>query len=421
MFVDMNAYFASAEQQMRPELRRKPIAVAAVDADTTCCIAVSYEAKHYGIKTGTPVWLAKKFCPHIQIIEARPARYLQIHEEIIEAVKSCALFEKVFSIDEMSCRLAIQERDPPAAIALAKQVKRAIAAQVGEHLRCTVGLAPNRFLAKVATDMQKPDGLVVIDESDLPDKLFSLELIDLPGLGQQMLKRMHAHGIRSVKQLCEASESKLTEAWHGIVGRYWWHWLRGHDLPDPPTRHRSVGHSHVLPPAQRNDQDAHAVLIRMITKAAVRLRKMNYWAQRMEIYISYSFREDGWSADVPLGMCQDTLSMVQAFCNLWPHRPKGAAPTQVAITLLNLVPNQNASQPLFSAERNRVRLSKAIDALNEKFGHHTVYFAGMHEALDSAPMRIAFSRVPEKYEDEEEWNRKRKLKTPRRQACQEFK
>jgi DNA polymerase-4 len=127
----------------------------------------------------------------------------------------------------------------------------------------------------------------------------------------------------------------------------------------------------------------------------------------MEIYISYSFREEGWTAEVPLGTCQDTLSMVQAFCDIWQWRPKGTAPTQVAVTLLNLVPNQNASMPLFSAERNRIRLSRAIDALNEKFGHHTVYFGGMHDALGSAPMRIAFSRVPDAdCEDDEDAVRK---------------
>ncbi|HEY1628798.1 MAG TPA: hypothetical protein VGF52_03000, partial [Tepidisphaeraceae bacterium] len=417
MFVDMNSYFASCEQQLRPELRHKPIAVGAVDVDTTCCIAVSCEAKHYGIKTGTPIWLAKKWCPHIRIIEARPPLYVELHEKIVKAVQSCALFEKIFSIDEMSCRLATQERDPPAAIALAKEVKRAIRTQVGEYLRCTVGLAPNRFLAKIATDMQKPDGLVVINESDLPHKLFPLQLTDLAGIGQQMEKRLHAHGIRTVRHLYEASESELMSAWGGIVGRYWWHWLRGHDLPDPPTRHRTVGHSHVLPPNQRNDQDAQAVLIHLITKAAARLRRLDHWAQRMEIYISYSFREEGWSADVPLGTCRDTLSMVQAFCELWKHRPqKNGAPTQVAITLFNLVPNQNTSMPLFPAERNRIRLSQAIDALNKKFGLQTIYFAGMHSALESAPMRIAFSRVPDAaYEDSEgkTWKSKKKKGFPR--------
>ncbi|HMB94458.1 MAG TPA: hypothetical protein VKK61_00305 [Tepidisphaeraceae bacterium] len=396
----MNAFLASSEQQLRPELRGKPIAVGAVDCDTTCCIAVSYEAKPYGIKTGTPIWLAKKLCPQIQIVEARPPLYVELHNKIVEAVQSCALFEKVFSIDEMSCRLATQERDPPAAIALAKEVKRAIYTKAGKYLRCTVGLAPNRFLAKVATDMQKPDGLVVIDDSDLPHKLFSLELIDLCGIGQQMLKRMHRHGIQTVQQLCEASEAELVEVWESVLGRYWWHWLRGHDLPDPPTRHRTVGHSHVLPPDLRNDRDAHAVLIRLISKAAVRLRSMNYWAQRMEIYVSYSFQEEGWTADIPLGLCQDTLSMVQAFCDVWRYRPKEGTPTQVAITLLNLVPNQSAANPLFPQEQNRIRLSRAIDTLNERFGHHTIYFAAMHGALDSAPMRIAFSRVPDASEND---------------------
>ncbi|HWB53548.1 MAG TPA: hypothetical protein VG722_05125, partial [Tepidisphaeraceae bacterium] len=282
LFIDMNSFFASAEQQARPELRGKPVAVAAVDVDSTCCIAASYEAKRLGIRTGTPVWQARR-CRGMQIVAARPDVYVRIHHQIIRAVESCIPVQAVHSIDEMSCRLTLAEQPPGVAVELARQIKRAIRRQVGECLTCSIGLAPNRLLAKVATDMQKPDGLTVIRQRDLPQILYPLRLDDLPGIGLRMLKRLNSFGIATIEHLYSFSEMQLREIWGGVVGQRWWHWLRGHDLPEAPTRRSTVGHSHVLPPELRNDEGACAVLVRMIHKVAARLRRLNYWAGKMEI------------------------------------------------------------------------------------------------------------------------------------------
>ncbi|MEA2707782.1 MAG: polymerase, partial [Phycisphaerales bacterium] len=163
LYLDMNSFFASVEQQLRPELRGRPVAVAAVDVDSTCCIAASYEAKQLGIRTGTPVWKARK-CKGVRIVEARPDVYVRVHHEIIKVVESCLPVHAVHSIDEMSCRLSPDESEPSAAAELAHRVKQTVRDGVGSCLSCSIGLAPNRLLAKVAADMQKPDGLTTITE-----------------------------------------------------------------------------------------------------------------------------------------------------------------------------------------------------------------------------------------------------------------
>ena len=140
LFLDMNAYFASVEQQRQPRLRGKPVAVVPTMTDRTCCIAVSYEARPYGIKTGTNVGEARRRCPGLELVEGRHEHYIAMHERIVKAVETVLPVEKVCSIDEMVCKLAPQERTPTAAQAVAREVKQAIYEQVGPYLRCSVGL-----------------------------------------------------------------------------------------------------------------------------------------------------------------------------------------------------------------------------------------------------------------------------------------
>ncbi|UCD27844.1 MAG: DNA polymerase [Planctomycetota bacterium] len=393
LFMDFNAYFASVEQQLQPELRHQPVAVVAVNTDSTCCIAVSYEARYFDIKTGTHVGRARKMCPKLRIVEARPAVYVRYHHAIVETVESCLPVEAVHSIDEISCRLLGTEQEPGRAVDIAYQIKQALRERIGKFIRCSIGLGPNRFLAKVATKMQKPDGLVVITPEELPNKLYSLALDDLPGIGSQMLKRLNRHGVTTVQQLCEQSEKRLVEIWHSVLGELWWHWLRGHDLPESPTCRRTVGHSHVLPPGLRNDADARAVMVRLIHKAAARMRDLNYWARKLLVHVSFLPR-GSWTDQAPLGLCQDTLTMLEAFGKLWVERPEGT-PLQVGVMLCELIPGCSATGPLFPAEQNRIQLAHAVDDLNAKFGSHTVYFGGMHGAQGTAPMRISYTSIPD--------------------------
>ena len=270
-YVDFNSYFASVEQQLRPELRGRPVVVLPVIADTTCCIAASYEAKRFGVKTGTLVREAKRLCPDLQLVEAQPAMYVNYHRRLVEAVESCTHVEKVLSIDEMYCELLGHEQQRDLAIKLAREIKRVIAEKVDTELRCSIGIASNVFLVKTATELQKPDGLAVIEQKDLPDCLFGLKLRDLCGIGRKMEQRLGKRGITSVEALCKASRSELREAWGGIGGELMHARLRGVWVTDQPAERASVGHSHVLHPALRSHRAAYSVLHRLLQKAAMRL------------------------------------------------------------------------------------------------------------------------------------------------------
>jgi DNA polymerase-4 len=394
MSLDMNSYFASVEQQFRPELRGCPVAVVPVMAENTCCIAASYEAKRYGIRTGTKVFEARRLCPDLQIVEARPPLYVQIHEKIVAAVDSVLPIHKVTSIDEMFCKLGLRQRVPDEAIVVARQVKEAIHDQVGEHLLCSIGLAPSRFLAKIAGKMQKPDGLTALSQEDLPHKLYSLSLRDLTGIGSRMHARLENGGVKTVEQLCACSKDQLRHIWKGVVGEHWWYALRGYDLPEQPTRRRTLGHSHVLPPEFRTPEGAKAVLVRLVHKAAARLRKLGYWAEGMSVSLSYARREK-WKTSTPLTSCQDTHTIVRALSTLWKTRPTASIPLKVSVVLYDLIHDTCRTPPLFIEDSRRSELSRAMDTVNGRFGANAVYLAAMHSSLHTAPARIAFTHIPD--------------------------
>ncbi len=392
LFLDLNSYFASCEQQMRPETRGQPLAVAPMDVLTTCVIAASYEAKAFGVKTGVMVGDAIKMCPGLRVVPARPEEYVRFHHRILEAIDTCIPVAAVHSIDEVSCTLIGRERDPAYALDLAHRLKRAIL-NVGCCLRCSIGLATNTVLAKVATDMMKPDGLVCIPKDELPQFLFKLKLIDLPGIGPRMERRLFMQGIETIEQLCRLSPSQLRAVWGSVWGARWWHLLRGEEIPTEVSRKKSIGHQHVLPPQFRNEPGARAIMIRLIVKAGARLRHEGLSASSILFWIKCREAQD-WVRQFGLLDGRDTIEMTRIFGEAWavdpPHRPIIAG-----VTLLGLLPHVGLTGSLFVEDRRRHALNMALDRVNLKYGSGTVYPASMIGAVEAAPMRIAFKSIPD--------------------------
>ena len=393
LYVDLNSFFASAEQQLRPELRGLPVGVLPVLAESTCCIAASIEAKRFGVKTGTGVRAARTLCPDIRFVHARPAEYVRLHHAIVAAVDSCLPVAAVHSIDEMSCDLFGREREPERARRSAQCIKRAIRRQAGDWLRCSIGLAPNRYLAKLASDMQKPDGLVLLDEPDLPQALLGLKLEDFCGIGPRMAQRLRRAGIGDVAALYAASAQRLRAAWGGIEGERMHALLRGQEAPVAPGRRASISHSHVLPPALRRWELALAVMYRLLHKAATRLRHHGLLAGGLSVHVS--LRDDaGWEARAQFAPHADTLSFIHALGQLWQDHPAAAGPPlKVGLVLHELHPASGQSRDLFALAEGAA-LDAAVDRINQRFGPQAVYFGGAHAARQSAPMRIAFSHIP---------------------------
>lgn len=392
LFVDMNSYFASVEQQDQPDLRGRPIGVVPMMTDSTCCIAASYEAKAYGVGTGTGVREARQKCPSIAIVVARPRVYVEYHHRIVEAVESCLHVDCVSSIDEMYGRLMGVERQPERAAAIAFAVKAAIR-RVGEALRCSVGIAPNAWLAKVASDMVKPDGMTMILPDQLPEALYRLKLTDLPGIASRMNARLESRGIKHVHQLCAASESELSAAWGSkVLGAIWHQQLQGVDLPYRPTKRGTVGHSHVLPPAQRNEHDAYCVCVRMLHKTAHRMRRLGYHASRLTARISF-VGGGYWKRYAGLPQTRDTLTMVAVLEVLWRHKPR-REPLKVSIELSELTADACATLPLHPGQVKHETLGDVMDRINERFGRDAIYSAAMFGLEHAAPTRISFTQIP---------------------------
>lgn len=395
LYVDFNAYFASVEQQLVAELRGKPIGVLPVMAETTCCIAASYEAKAFGIKTGTVVRDARKLCKDMVFVEARPSLYVELHHKLIAIVESCTHVEEVRSIDEMVCRLTGSQQKTENALKLAAKIKREIHKQY-PYIKCSIGIAPNTFLSKVASNMQKPDGCIVIEQHEIAEKLFSLKLRDLNGVGRQMEVRLNRHKITTVQELYAANKDQLRTAWGSIEGERMYDKLRGLEPHYVKNTRSSLGHSHVLPPAQRNITGAKAVLHRLLQKAAMRLRSYELLASHLKIKVK--FRDHpSFNADSHISPTDDTITLTSALETLWKQYPKHKdAPIAIGVNFGSLVQAQEVAQDLFTQKPSvaQQKLNTALDKLNLKYGKNTVYLGGAHEALKDAPMRIAFNHIP---------------------------
>src|SRR6202140_91353 len=323
LFLDLNAFFASCEQQETPSLRGKPIIVVQTLTESACAIAASYPAKRLGITTGTLLRDARRICPDVIPVQANHRLYTDYHERILKAVDTCLPIEKVLSIDEMACRLMGTERQVPAARQLALKVKRALREQVGECLTCSIGLSPNVFLGKVGSDLQKPDGLVVITHDNLPDILLGLKLQDVYGIGARMEQRLNRAGISTVAQLWDATPFQLRRIWGGINGLLFHQMLHGVDIQPPSSRFsKSIGHQHVLEPELRTKEGAHDFAQHLLTKAAERLRRGDYYCRRLGLHLSWVADLGGWWDETDFLETRDTGYLLARLDQLWPRAPR---------------------------------------------------------------------------------------------------
>lgn len=419
--IDFNSYFASVEQQERPELRGKPLIVVPVLAATTGAIAVSLEAKKLGLDRNARVAEARKQIPGLVVVEARPEVYIDYHRRLKAVVDTLAPVKRVQSIDELECELSGRLADPRRVRDLAEAIRQKIYREVGRCLRCSIGIGPNWFIAKLASDLEKPDGLVVFDDADIPGKLIerNVQLGDFTGIGPNMLKRLQTAGIQDVAQLYAASSAKLRSVWGSVEGARFHDWLHGGVQKREEPKHSTIGHGHVLPPAQRNAAAALAVLHRLLQKAAMRLRHEGFYAGGLQLSVGYRDDTD-WSADLQFNESQDTLLFTQALNELWSRRPRShqnKMPKQVGVILHRLLAANLHTADLFekTQEETRTKLFAAVDTLNKALGKNSVYFGGAHGATGYTPMRIAFTRIPEPEIEEIDVRMERRMK-PKKKA-----
>lgn len=399
LYLDFDGFFASVEQLRDPSLRGRPIGVVPYEGGRTCIIACSREAKALGVKNIMMVDEARAICRDLVLVPQRPDLYRRAHNALVSEIASVIPVDQVKSIDELSCRLDEAQRADPAT--LAATIKRTIRYNIGATLTCSIGIAANRHLAKIASDTQKPDGLTIWYPSLMPGPLLRIPLSDIPGIGASMIRRLARARIGSVEQLLATQPKQLRAIWGNITGERMWYALHGYALEPPRSGRGMFGHARVLPPEARTLADARQIARLLLVKAGRRARREGYFCGLLMVWLRGFDR--GWSDSIALPQVQDDQALLSALATVWdritaPLHPRTRL-LRVGVTLGELTP-EGARQLDFlrdddAARRKWEAIGRATDGLNARFGRTVVSLGPWAPpAGGNVGGKISYTRIP---------------------------
>lgn len=401
LYLDFDSFFASAEQQLNPALQGRAVAVVPLDSPHTSVIAASREAKPFGIKTGTSVREAREMCPDIVFIAARPDIYVKLHNRILETIERCVPIAAVRSIDEVTCTLLASEARKAAD--LAARVKRALREDIGPVLTCSIGISVNELLAKIAAEMDKPDGFVQLDQSDLPGRLFDLELRDLPGISKGMEGRLAEAGIIDVKGLWGLAPKHARAIWNSVEGERFVSALHGYAVEKPETVKRMFGHGRNLPPDWRAPEKVLQCARLLTLSAARRLRRSHFRAGAMSYTVGMR-RDSRVTLEGQFRPARDDHSFLGCLNDLHEKMVKAGEMrniSSVTVVLHDLSAEQEASRDLFDTGETMKqrgqweRVSDLIDKVRVRHGSKALNLGPAQGPGDYIGSKIAFGRIPE--------------------------
>lgn len=393
LHLDLNSCFATIEQQANPLLRGKPIAVAAYDTPNGCILAPSIEAKRFGIKTGMRIKDARVLFPKLIVLLPDPWKYRVVHLRLRKLLKKYTNEFYLKSIDEFVLHLEGYPAYKLGMHSLGREIKERIKAEIGEWLTVSVGIAPNRFLAKTAASLHKPDGLDEINKDNFLEIYKNLKLIDLCGISTQNAARLVSAGIYNVTDMYKATIPDLKRAFNSILGYYWYTRLRGWEIDDVTFARRSYGNSYALP-RLHTKQDVLPILTKLVEKMSSRMRKAGYLARGVHLSVmleDYSYWHKGTATKRLLFDCRDIYKEAYRTLQEVPNK----AIRHVAVSCFNLEKPECIQPDLFGELDRNKRLIKAMDKVNERFGSFVISSARMMGTKTFIPDRIAFGGIKE--------------------------
>ena len=378
LHLDMNAFFASVEQQANPALRGKPIAVIGSSGRTVITTA-SYEARKFGVKTGMAIWEAKRQCPQIILVVGDNHKYTCTSTRIFSMMLDYTPLVEVFSIDEAFLDVTHSLKIFGAPERIAYLLKARIKQSFG--LTCSVGIAPNKLLAKLASDMKKPDGLTIIRPDEVSQIIDPLPIKDLCGIGSRMERHLNLLGIRTIGDLGRFPVDILKRKF-GINGQHLHDMGLGiDDSPVVPAsdqdKIKSIGHSMTLRRDISLRQDILKYLLQLSEMVGRRARRYGVSGKTVHLYIRYA---DFYSS---IGKQQTLANPINQSDDIY----KAAIdildtielqqPVRLLGVRLTSLKYQVAQLPLFPQERRKALMVNAMDAVNNRYGDFTVTFASL--------------------------------------------
>ena len=396
MHVDLNSCYAIIEQQANPLIRHKPVGVAAYTSPGGFIIASSYEARRKGIKL-MRIREAQKLDKDIIILPPDPEKYFDAHRRfkaVLERYTSDVVPKSIdeFVIDFKGSRAL---RDGRSLVSIGHQIKRDIAASLGEYVTVNIGIAPNRFLAKVAAGLHKPDGLDVITGEDIRNIYAQLELLDLPGINYRYKARLNLAGIFTPLEFLEAPMHKLKgEVFRSVVGYYWYLRLRGYEVDAVKFGVKSFGNDYAVGDKTDDPDKVERLLMKLCEKTGRRLRKHDYQAQG--VFLGLGFENNTW-----WGKSKRAKSLLYSTQDIYVHVVKllrevtfPARVTHINIAVFDVVPATPIQLGLFDGTRlDTHSLARASDKINDKYGEFTVVPATMANMEQIIIKRVPFGSV----------------------------
>jgi DNA polymerase-4 len=397
MHIDLNSCFAIIEQQANPLIRHKPVAIAAYDTPRGAVIASSYEAKALGIKLGVNVREARMLCRDVIIQMPDPDKYFDAHKRFKKVLLNYTDTVTPKSVDEF----VIDFRGSPviqrgkSLIDVGYEIKADVKRELGEYVTVNIGIGPNRFLAKLAAGLHKPDGLDVIDGSNLEETYSQLTLVDLPGINVRYEARLNVVGIFTPVQFLHAPLQQLKmQVFQSINGYYWYLRLRGHEIDSVDFGRKSYGQQYALGDKTTDRAQLSRLLMKLCEKTGRRLRHHDYIAQGIYLWLSFEDRTywaKGKDTKVDMYSTQDIYLHAQRLLNqvIIPARV-----TNIGVTVYKLKAASPEQLSFFDGTSMDTRsLARAADAINDRYGEFTIVPATMANMQNTILKRVAFGSV----------------------------
>ena len=389
LHIDMNAFFASVEQAANAELRGKPIAVVGGHGRTVITTS-SYEARAKGVKTGMAIWEGKRACPELIIVVGDNRKYTYTSTKINEIFRDYTPEVEAFSIDESWLDVTHSLSIFGSAENIAYLIKARIKRNFG--ITCSIGIAPNKLLAKLASDMQKPDGLTIIEPDNVSRILEQMPINALCGIGKKMQRHLNMMSIYTCGELGRCDEVRLTRKF-GIVGTRLKEMGQGKDNTavvqfGKEDDVKSVGHSSTLERDIDDPVEIRRFLLQLSEMVGSRARRYNVSGKTIHLYVRYADFFSSWGKQTTLkqyinlsdDIYRTALGILSSVELEQPVRLLG-------ISLSNLK-HQAEQLPLFEDERKKLFATQAMDAVNDRFGKMSVTYGTLLPGKEKAGSHV---------------------------------
>ncbi len=391
LYIDLNSCFATIEQQARPMLRGRPVAITNRITPNACIIAASYEAKARGVKVGMRRIEAESLCPGVIFAETEPSKYIFVHEKLKRIMQDYSADVVMKSIDEGIINLAaapphVKERNR---YEIGYEIKHRLLTEVGDWMRCNVGIASNRFLAKLAGELHKPDGLDEITPQNQRAIFSTLKLTDLPGINVRMERRLNAVGIMTPLQFLDADENTLVKlVCKSIDGRKWYLRLRGIEVDDVNYGIKSIGRQYVMESRNLTREQTKARILHLAEDVGYRLRSKSLYARGIFVW-AYGYDDIYYHKSL---IHKSVFNTDTEICHL-AAQLFASLPSPVRIIGITVYKLQNHPDPQptfwYATEERKTHLCLASDQINLRFGSRTIHSADSY-GTDHVKTKIPF-------------------------------